>query len=390
MWKPSGGSTNRPMRRLQHDDELLEEILAIWKDGIGEEQIGADTSFADAGADSLTTIEVVDRINRTYGSAISVTQSLANVTPQELAALVLGREVRSSTPWASYVRYRSAHAKTVFLAHPAGGSTFCYSALSRRLIGDVNLCAIDLPEGYEGYTSLNAIALRYAALVKTYQPAGPYHLGGYSFGGNLAHELARVLEQEGSVVETVFMFDSHPPEAYNVYDGSELDYAGAFPTLVASYFKPELIEIATREGEGVRDLTAAVELVRRLGILRSSISNEDIARFFARWVFSHNLLKAHRPATKVDAGLIIFVAREDEPPILLEKLKINSVSKAHWSKYFTHPVRSVLVDGDHFTMFSESRHLKNLAKEFDAVLQVRREVRQRVHEELEWARAAGS
>jgi thioesterase domain-containing protein len=196
--------------------------------------------------------------------------------------------------------------------------------------------------------------------------------------------LASVLEQDGSVVETVFMFDSHPPEAYNLYDRSGLDYVGAFPTLVASYFKPELIETATREGASLKDLSAAVEVVRRLGILRRSISNEDIARFFSRWVFSHSLLKAHRPVTRVDAGLVIFVAREDEPPILLEKLKINSVSKTHWETYFTNPVRSIPVDGDHFTIFSEPRRLKNLAKEFEAALQMRREVLQSFHENPEW------
>jgi hypothetical protein len=127
-----------------------------------------------------------------------------------------------------------------------------------------------------------------------------------------------MLEQDGSVVETVYMFDSHPLAAYNLYDGSELDYVGAFPPLLASYFKRELVETATREGGGVKDLFAAVEVVRRLGILRRSISDEDIARFFARWVFTHGLLKAHRPSMRVDAGLIIFVVREDEPPTLLE------------------------------------------------------------------------
>ena len=364
-----GSATRRP----RHDEALLEEILSVWRAGIGQGEIDGDTSFAEAGADSLMAIDIIDRLNQQYGCKISVTASLANLTPQGVAEVILGRAFRSAAPWISYVRYRSSQAPNVFLVHPAGGSTFCYSSLGRYVAANVNLCAIDLPEGYEAYASLSTLAERYAAAIKSRQPQGPYQVGGYSFGGNLAHELARLLEETGSEVATVYMFDSHPPEAYNTYDGSELDYVGAFPTLVASYFKPGLIDVATRESEGVRDWTVAVEIVRRLGILKGSISNDDAERFFRRWVFSHGLLKRHEPPARIGAPLTIFVAQEDEPPLLLEKLKIARVSKSGWKSHCANRVRAIPVPGDHFTMFSTSRHLKTLATQFDAVLQTREE-----------------
>jgi 3-oxoacyl-(acyl-carrier-protein) synthase/thioesterase domain-containing protein/acyl carrier protein len=368
------GESQPATRAVRHDEALLDEILAIWRAGIGEEDISDDTTFAEAGADSLMAIDVIDRVNQTYGCKIGVTAALADLTPQGIVSLILGREFRSSAPWISSVRHRSAQAKNIFLVHPAGGSTFCYSSLGRHVTENVNLCAIDLPEGYEGYGSLTALAERYATAIRSHQPHGPYRVGGYSFGGNLAHELARILEQAGSEVEAVYMFDSHPPEAYNRYDGSELDYVGAFPAMVASYFKPALVESATRESEGVKDWTVAVEIVRRLGILKGSISNDDAERFFRRWVFSHTLLKHHRLPGQVEAPLTLFVAQEDESPLLLEKLKIQSVSKLCWESYYVNPVRAIPVDGDHFTMFGVSRHLKMLAKRFDAALQTREEV----------------
>jgi thioesterase domain-containing protein/acyl carrier protein len=366
--QPGGHAEAAIARKPIHDDQLVEEIVEIWKQGIGDDSVTSETTFVDTGADSLTAIEILDRINRTFGTSIPVSASLARVTPSEIASQMLGRELRSSAPWVSYVRYRSPDAKTVFLVHPAGGSTFCYSALSRHVMKHVNLCAIDLPEGYEGYGSLTDLARRYADVIRTYQPNGPYLVGGYSFGGNLAHELARELESRNCAVEAVVMFDSHPPEAYNAYVGSDFDYVGAFPTLVASYFKPELIDVASREGRGIIRLDAAVDVVRRLGILSDSLKNDDIERFFDRWVFTHRLLKAHEPAAGVAAPLFMFVARDDEPAVLLDKLKIYSVSKDSWKKYFSGPVTSIPVDGDHFTMFGNASHLKALAGKFDTVL----------------------
>lgn len=367
---PHSEDAARPETRpALSDDDVLADIIKIWIEAIGDDQVAPDSTFPDVGADSLTAIDIIDRINRRFGAAIPVTAALNQLTPETLAAQVLGRELRSSAPWVSYIRYRRGDAKTIFLIHPAGGSTLCYSALSRHLASDFNICAIDLPEGFARYDSLTALACRYAQEIRSYQANGPYLVGGYSFGGNVAHEVARQLEQDGAAVEAVVMFDSHPPESYNSYDGTDVDYVGAFPTLVASYFKPDLVEVAEQESRGVTTLDAAVDVVRRLGILRPSISAADVARFYERWVFNHDLLKKHRPASTVEAGLIMFVAKDQEPPILLEKLKIRAEAKDRWRHHVNGPVRSVLVDGDHFTMFGKANHAKALAKAFDAVME---------------------
>lgn len=359
----------REMQRTAKDDDaVLDRIVSIWNESIGGEPVTSETSLLDAGADSLTAVEIVDHINRVFCSAIDVTASLAHMTPRQLASQVLGRELRSSAPWISYAKFASPNAKKIFLVHPAGGSTYCYSTLGRHMPKRLNLCAIDLPESYEGYSSMSSLARRYAAEIRAFQPQGPYCLGGYSFGGNLAHELALELERQGCKVEAVVMFDSHPPEAYNAYAGGPLDYVGAFPGLMASYFKPELLQTTIEESRGICTLEAAVELVRRRGILKDTLKDDDIERFFDRWVFTHTLLKEHEPTAQVDADLVIFVAREEESALLMGKLKIDVVAKDAWTRYFRGNVTSVDVDGDHFTIFADSRHVRSLANRFDSVM----------------------
>jgi phthiocerol/phenolphthiocerol synthesis type-I polyketide synthase E len=351
------------------DDSVLERIVRIWRDSIGGDEITSELSLVDAGGDSLSAVEIVDRVNRTFGCNINVTGSMAQMTPRDLAARVLGRELRSSAPWISYAKFSAAGAKNIFLVHPAGGSTFCYSALSRHLPKRLNICAIDMPESYEGYGSMAALARRYAEGIRSFQFQGPYRLGGYSFGGNLAHEIAIELERQACAVEFVVMFDSHPPEAYNSYLGGSLDYVGALPGLMANYFKPELLESTVAASAGVQTLEAAIDMVRALDLVNSRLKDEDIKRFFGRWVFTHTLLKEHYPRSLVNAPLLMFVAQQEESALLMDKLKVDTVLKTAWNRYFRDGGTYIDVSGDHFTMFGQTRHVKLLAQRFDAAMQ---------------------
>ncbi len=47
----------------------------------------------------------------------------------------------------------------------------------------------------------------YLKEIKSIQPKGPYLLGGYSFGANVAFEIARILEDQGDVVDILFVID---------------------------------------------------------------------------------------------------------------------------------------------------------------------------------------
>lgn len=58
--------------------------------------------------------------------------------------------------------------------------------------------------------SLEEMAAEYVAALRAFQPEGPYHLGGYCFGGNVAFEMARQLDAAGCEVGLVILFNSVP------------------------------------------------------------------------------------------------------------------------------------------------------------------------------------
>ncbi|MDT8999135.1 beta-ketoacyl synthase N-terminal-like domain-containing protein [Paucibacter sp. APW11] len=352
----------------RHDEQLVEDIVSIWRELTGVTDLDGETPLVDTGADSMTAIEIVDKVNRSFQCQIGLDMSVAQLTPTQMAELVLGRELRSSMPWVSYVRFKPKAVRTIFLIHPAGGSTYCYSSLARHLQGNYNIRAIDLPEGYQGYGSMRQLAERYAELIDAEETEGALLLGGYSFGGNLAHEVGAVLEQRGRTVQALVLFDAHVPQAYNRYQGGALDYVGAFPTLVTAYFKPELLDQVLSESAQLTELDQAIALVRRHEVLNSKLANDDVARFYQRWTFSHELLKRHRPGHVCKAQAHVLVAVDDEPSILLEKLKIERLDKSLWREFFGAEPRLRPVSGDHFTMFGDADKVRLLAREFDVVM----------------------
>jgi len=61
------------------------------------------------------------------------------------------------------------------------------------------------------YTEVETIATHYLRQVRTVQTQGSYFLGGYSFGGTVAFEMAQQLRAEGQKVAFLFMIDSFFP-----------------------------------------------------------------------------------------------------------------------------------------------------------------------------------
>jgi thioesterase domain-containing protein len=57
------------------------------------------------------------------------------------------------------------------------------------------------------------MAACYLEQVRIFQPTGPYYLGGYCLGGNVAYEMARQLHADGEEVALVALLDSAPSNA---------------------------------------------------------------------------------------------------------------------------------------------------------------------------------
>ncbi len=102
----------------------------------------------------------------------------------------------------------------LFLVHPAGGNVLCYMKLARRLGYErpvYGLEALGLDDDAPLLKNIVEMARRYIAAMREVQPQGPYYLGGWSFGGVVAFEMARQLQARGERVDFLGLIDVSAP-----------------------------------------------------------------------------------------------------------------------------------------------------------------------------------
>lgn len=100
----------------------------------------------------------------------------------------------------------------LFLVHGVGGGMLWgYSNLARQL-QDQPIYAFRSrgTNGLEEFSTIEEIAAQYVNDLRLFQREGPYHIGGYCFGGNVAYEMARSLSSQGCEVAPLLLLNCWP------------------------------------------------------------------------------------------------------------------------------------------------------------------------------------
>jgi thioesterase domain-containing protein len=90
-----------------------------------------------------------------------------------------------------------------------------YTNLARHLGCDQPVYAFQSRglDGQKEFDRIEEMAAQYVTDLRVAQPHGPYYLGGYCFGGNVAYEMARLLEAGGEEVAMLALLNCAPPNS---------------------------------------------------------------------------------------------------------------------------------------------------------------------------------
>lgn len=196
-------------------NEIERKLAGIWEEVLGVRPVGIEDRFFELGGHSLLAVRLVARIEKLFGQKIPVAAIFQAPTIAQLSVYL--NDARRSVPASSIVGIQPNGTKPpLFFVHGVGGGMFWgYTNLSRHLGPDQPVYAFNSRgmAGGEEFSSIEEMAAWYVADLRHFQPAGPYLLGGYCFGGNVAFEMARQLEEQGQVVALLALMNCAPPNS---------------------------------------------------------------------------------------------------------------------------------------------------------------------------------
>nr|QIZ00089.1 acyltransferase domain-containing protein [Streptomyces sp. S1D4-11] len=181
--------------------------------GYGPDRIDPDVPLTDLGLDSLTAARIGGVVEREFGVVVEPGTLLGQGTLRALADLLGAGETPLSNPPREPARHpadplslrvlsATGPATPLFLAHAAGGSSAVYTRLAERLGGQRPLYGFDRQEDPD---DVPGRAAEFARRIRRALPNGPWIVGGWSYGGVLAQEAARLLSPYGTVCALVLL-----------------------------------------------------------------------------------------------------------------------------------------------------------------------------------------
>ena len=193
-------------------NELEAQLAKIWETVLDKTPVGIRDNFFELGGHSLLAARLMHRIEQQLGERLPLAALLQAPTIEQLAKIL--RHEEASAGFSSLVAIQPEGMRLPFFCvHGVGGNVVGFRDLARHLGNDQPFYALQ-PQGLDGkrecLTSIPEMAERYIQEIRKVQPEGPYRIGGYSFGGLVAYEMAQMLEAQGIEVSLLALFDTYP------------------------------------------------------------------------------------------------------------------------------------------------------------------------------------
>jgi thioesterase domain-containing protein/acyl carrier protein len=183
-------------------------IVGEWEDILGIHPIGVDDDLFDLGASSLAVARLSERLQKMFQVQLSLAAIFQARTIRRITALVRSSGTSLPGPALAPIQPEGIH-PPLFLCEGLG----IYFPLVHHLGRDQPVYGL-ITEVAQDYPRVEDLAASYVAEVRAVQPEGPYFLGGLSFGGVVAFEMAQQLYAAGQEVALLVLFDTPTPWAF--------------------------------------------------------------------------------------------------------------------------------------------------------------------------------
>jgi thioesterase domain-containing protein/acyl carrier protein len=347
------------LRRWVAPRDVTELRLAtLWQDILACESVGVYDNFFDLGGHSLLALDLMARIEETFGVGLPMSALLQHPTIEAVARQL--REGGEAGAWSPLVPIRSTgRGAPVFCVPGAAIDAISLHPLARAL-GDGHPFYGIQPRGLDGrlepHGSVEAMAAAVVEVVRSTQPRGPYHLCGHSFGAHVAFEASQQLGDLGCEVGLLALVDAEAGTAGRgpaVPARTDADRLTRLLSLVQRFFGRQVslsLDAAEMPPDSLIEHVAAKLAEAR--ILPAGLGADRVRAYLAVGEATSLAFDAYRPRCRHPVPTLLFRARQTHR----EDAALGGGDPADeslgWQALTGREVMVRWVPGDHVTMMT--------------------------------------
>ena len=348
--------------------EVEQQLVQLWQEVLGIDQVGIQDSFFDLGGHSLVALRLMAQIQQQFGINLPLSTLFQSPTIEQLARHLSTSTGAPEADWSVLVPIQPDGAGLPFFCVPGTGGNPLYLYDLARFVGTqqpfYGLQAVGLDGETAPYTTIEAIAAHNIEAIQRVQPHGPYVVGGHSFGGKVAFEMAQQLRQAGHTVARLILLDTTAPAPLpGQPDWDEARWLVALAGAFGAVSGQQSILVA----EELRRLAPEEQMIHfkaeleRLQLLPAG-SDLKQARGWIE-VFKCNQLTTYNPGPDIPIAITLF---RTEEPLAPAPYLGQQVAPHHddpvlgWAQFAEGPVDVISIPGNHLTMMGRP-HVEVLA-----------------------------
>lgn len=343
------------------------QLTRIWEEILHIHPIGIHDDFFAMGGHSLSALRLATQIRKQSGQGFPISLLAQLSTIRQLAqALQKPGTFQSRSPIVALQTQGSG--MPFFCIHPGSGNILCYSHLVHHLGSDQPFYALhdlDIHEDVFPEVSIEEMATCYLKAIRTIQPVGPYALGGFSFGGIVAFEMAQQLSMQDQEVGLLALLDSGSPLASQGFENN--DNAGFLSVITMEAIRGSSQKNVEEVYSDLQALTLdeqlcyVVEQMQQVGY--EPPTNGPLGVRHELTIYQTRTRMIQQYKARVYPGVITLFQAQDH-----DKLAQKSSLSEDWQRFSAQPIDLYTIPGYHDTILDDhqvhalAEHLQRLIK----------------------------
>jgi thioesterase domain-containing protein len=325
--------------------------------------ISATDSFFDLGGTSIDLLRLRRKVAERFdGRDLPLAAVFSAPSVRELGRRLQGEEAGGDLAYDPIVALQTSGDQTpLFCIHPGVGEVLVFVNLAKYFSDERPLYALrarGFGPGETHFASFDEMVATYVRGIRHRQPHGPYALAGYSFGGVVAFEVAKALEQAGEVVDFLGIINV-PPHIKAGRQQIDFAYTAVNLAFLLALIPQERVEELTTElrSEAQPRAEQCARLLRLAPRARLLELDLNLVKLVAWAELAYDLVRigqSYEPQGSVRAATVLYAS----PPVRQRGLSRQDWLQnqlRRWDDFSRDPVTYIELEGEHQSLMA--RHL---------------------------------